>query len=63
MFTLELFSCPDGIPPNSGLTGPNNTYIYILILSNAKSPDRGNDSTLRFSFFNTHVIQNPIERM
>ena len=30
MFTFEWFSCPDGITPNSGLTGPNNTiYIYI----------------------------------
>ena len=27
-----MFFCPDGIPPNSGLTGPNNTiYIYIYI--------------------------------
>ena len=27
---LEWFSCPEGITPNSGLTGPNNTiYIYI----------------------------------
>ena len=25
-----FFFCPDGIIPNSGLTGPNNTYIYIL---------------------------------
>ena len=31
MFTLEQFSCPDGITPKSGLTGPNNTYIYIYI--------------------------------
>ena len=31
MFTFELFSCPDGITPNSGLTGPKNTYIYIYI--------------------------------
>ena len=37
MFNFELFSGPDGITPNSGLTGPNNTYIdiyiYIFILS------------------------------
>ena len=33
MFTFELFSCPDGITPNSGLTGPNNIYIYIYIYS------------------------------
>ena len=26
MFTVECFCCPDGITPNSGLTGPNNTY-------------------------------------
>ena len=27
-----VFFCPDGIPPNSGLTGPNNhIYIYIYI--------------------------------
>ena len=32
MFTVECcFFCPDGITPNSGLTGPNNTYIYIYI--------------------------------
>ena len=31
MFTVKCFSCPDGITPNSGLTGPNNTYIYIYI--------------------------------
>ena len=28
MFTIEWFFCPDGITPNSGLTGPNNIYIY-----------------------------------
>ena len=40
-FTLNLNFCPDGITPNSGLTGPNNThthththiYIYIYIYS------------------------------
>ena len=26
-----MFFCPDGIPPNSSLTGPNNTNIYICI--------------------------------
>ena len=26
-----FFFCPDGITLNSGLTGPNNTYIYIYI--------------------------------
>ena len=33
MFTVELFClfCPDGITPNSGLSGPNNTYIYIYM--------------------------------
>ena len=31
MFIFEWFSCPEGIPPNSGLTGLNNTYIYIYI--------------------------------
>ena len=33
MFTVEFFFffCPDGIPPNFGLTGPNNTYIYVCI--------------------------------
>ena len=25
-----MFFCPDRIPPNSGLTGPNNT-IYTVI--------------------------------
>ena len=24
IFNFEEFSCPDGITPNSGLTGPNN---------------------------------------
>ena len=28
---LNVIFCPDGITPNSGLTGPNNTYIYIYI--------------------------------
>ena len=35
MFTVEcfFFFCPDGITPNSGLTGPNNTiYIYIYMV-------------------------------
>ena len=40
MFTVEcfFFFCPDGITPNSGLTGPNNTpiYIYIYIYSHEK---------------------------
>ena len=31
MFSFKLFSCADGITPNSGLTGPNNTYIYIYV--------------------------------
>ena len=31
MFIVEWFFCPDGIIPNSGLTGPNNTYIHIYI--------------------------------
>ena len=33
MFTVEwFFFCPDGITPNLGLTGPNNTiYIYICV--------------------------------
>ena len=34
-----MFFCPDGITPNSGLTGPNNTmyvcmYVYIYISIN-----------------------------
>ena len=28
---FECFYCPEGITPNSGLIGPNNTYIYIYI--------------------------------
>ena len=28
---LKVFFCPDGITPNSGLTGPNNTYVYIYV--------------------------------
>ena len=31
MFIFIWFSYPDGITPNSGLTEPNNTYIYIYI--------------------------------
>ena len=31
MFTVECFFFPDGITPNSGLTGPNDTYMYICI--------------------------------
>ena len=31
MFTVECFFCSGGITPNSGLTGPNNTYICIYI--------------------------------
>ena len=34
-------------------------YIYILILSNTKSADGGNDSIFGFSINNIHVIQNP----
>ena len=26
-----MFFCPVGITPNSGLIGPNNTYIYIYM--------------------------------
>ena len=37
MFMIEcfffFFFCPDGIIPDSGLTGLNNTYIYIQIRS------------------------------
>ena len=29
---LNSFSCPDRITPNSGLTGSNNTYIYIIYI-------------------------------
>ena len=36
----------------------NYMYIYILILSNAKSADGGNNSIFRFSIYNIHVIQN-----
>ena len=36
-------------------------YIYIYILSNAKSADGRNDSVFGFSFYNIHVIQNPKE--
>ena len=34
-------------------------YIYIYILSNAKSADGGNDSIFGFSIYNIHVTQNP----
>ena len=36
-------------------------YMPILILSNAKSTNSGNDSILGFSFYNIHVIQHPKE--
>ena len=28
---FECFNCPDGIIPDSGLTGLKNIYIYIYI--------------------------------
>ena len=31
MFTVELFFYPDGITPNSGLNGPNNTHTHAHI--------------------------------
>ena len=31
MFTVEWFFRPDGIIPDSGLTGPNNIHIHIII--------------------------------
>ena len=31
LLSVFLFFCPGRITPNSGLTGPNNTYIYIYI--------------------------------
>ena len=37
MFTLEQFSCLDGITPNSGLIGPNNTFMYIYIYRDKKN--------------------------
>ena len=33
MFIVEWFYCPDGIIPDSVLTGLNNIYIYIYIYS------------------------------
>ena len=34
-----MISCPEGITPNSGLTGPNNTiYIYIYPLNTETCP-------------------------
>ena len=32
----RIFSCPDGITPNSGLTGLSILYIYIYIYILAK---------------------------
>ena len=29
MLIVEWFFCPDRIIPDSGLTGPNNTYILL----------------------------------
>ena len=29
MFTVERFFCPDGIVPDTGLTGANNTHTHI----------------------------------
>ena len=34
MFSFEWFSCPDGITPNSGLTGPNNTGLGVRVFAN-----------------------------
>ena len=36
---LNVF-CPDGITPNSGLTGPNNIYIYIYIYKFSDEEER-----------------------
>ena len=36
MFTVEWFFGPDGITPNSGLTGLNNANIYIYIYINSE---------------------------
>ena len=36
-------------------------YIYIYILSNAKSSRGWNDSIFGFSFYNIYAIQNPKE--
>ena len=38
MFTVGIFFfCPDGINPNSGLTGPNNTYTYSELVDFGES--------------------------
>ena len=34
LLNFFFFFCPDGITPNSGLTGPKNTNIYIYIYIN-----------------------------
>ena len=47
------FSCPEGITPSSGLTGPNNTiYIYISIFDQI-------GQTHRLCQFFTRTIQLP----
>ena len=30
MFIVEWFYCPDGIIPDTGLTGQNNNYIHWI---------------------------------
>ena len=36
MFTVEWFLCPDGITPNSGLTGLNNIYMCVCSMYEQK---------------------------
>ena len=48
-FFFFFFFCPDGITPNSGLTGPSNTYIYIYIEMN-RSANEFDYDTLSFYF-------------
>ena len=48
-----VFFCPDGITPNSGLTGPNNTIYNICIYMNVAYFNK-NDK--RYMDCNNHVV-------
>ena len=51
---LNDFFCPDGIIPDAGLTGPNNTYIYKYIIACYKYIDKVN-STNKIIFLITDI--------
>ena len=47
-----MFFCPDGFPPNSGLTGPNNIYIYIYVRGLS---EKYRDFVIQLIFYYKHL--------